>query len=126
MKRLLITSTAAALFAMATPALAHGSAEPTHGGVVQMAGETAVELVKTAQGLDVYFSDGHAEFPAASFDASMIVTPANGEKFTVALKPASGNRLTAAGVKAGAGSKVVVSVVDKSTGAKSFATFRYK
>ncbi|WP_144098249.1 hypothetical protein [Croceicoccus sediminis] len=126
MKKFLIAGTATVMLAFATPALAHGSVEPMHGGmVVEMAGETVVELVKTSQGMDVYFNDGHAELPAASFDANLIVTPAAGKKFTAELKPASGNRLTAAGVKAAAGTKVVVAVLDKSTGIKSFATFRY-
>ena len=126
MKNYLITATTVAMLALATPAMSHGSVEPMHGGAVQEAGETVVELVKTSKGIDVYFNDGHAELPATSFDASLIVTPASGDKFKAALKPASGNRLTAAGVKAPAGTKVVVSVVDKVTGAKSFATFRYK
>ncbi|WP_236672263.1 hypothetical protein [Croceicoccus sp. YJ47] len=118
--------TAAAMLVLAAPVAAHGTMAAMHGGLVEMAGETGVEVVKTDAGVDVYFNDGHEELPAASFDANLIVTPAAGEKFTTDLEPASGNRLTAAGVTPAAGAKLVVAVVDKSTGAKSFATFHYE
>ena len=44
---------------------------------------------------------------------------------SAALKPAGGNKLTAAGFKAAKGAKLVVALIDKS-GAKIFATFQTK
>ena len=124
--RFLATALAATFaFGLSAPALAHGSTKPQHGGIVQMSGEILVEVVKTAKGLDVYVSEEDEPLPATGFDAKLIVTPASGDKFTAALKPVGGNRLTAAGVKPGSGTKVVVSLVDKSDSAKTFATFRF-
>lgn len=125
MKIRLITASVALALGLSGPVLAHGSMEPSHGGVVQMSGEILVELVKTSKGLDVYISEEDEPLPATSFDAKLIVTPASGAKFNAVLKPAGGNRLTAAGINPGSGTKVVVSLVDKGTGAKTFATFRY-
>ena len=122
-----LTSVAVGIFiGLASPVLAHGSMAPSHGGLVEMAGETLAEIVPNTDGVDVYFSDGHDPLPADTFDAKLIVTPAVGEKFDAILQPASGNWLTAPGVTPSAGTKIVVSVTDKGTGIRSFATFQYE
>ena len=125
MKNRILAAGIAAAFAFAMPQIgnAHGSMKPSHGGAVQMSGEILVELVKTAKGVDVYITEEDEPLVATGFDAKLIVTPAAGKKYTAALAPVSGNRLTAAGLKPASGSKVVVSLVEKSSAAKTFATF---
>ncbi|WP_427969367.1 hypothetical protein [Altererythrobacter sp.] len=125
MKKHILFAAFAISLGMSAPAIAHGSMEPSHGGVVQMSGEILVELVKTSKGLDVYITEEDEPLNPADFDAQLIVTPPSGQKSTTALKPAGGNRLTAAGLRPGGGTKVVVVLVNKSNSAKTFATFRY-
>lgn len=108
------------------PALAHGSMKPSHGGVVQMSGEIMAELVRTPKGVDIYLTEEDEPIAGAGFDAKLIVTPASGAKTTTALKPVSGNKLTAPGLKLAAGSKAVVSLVNKKDASKTFLTFALK
>lgn len=115
---------ALALAALPATALAHGSMKPQHGGLVQMTGETMFELVTGPKGIDVYLSEEDEPIPAAGYTAKLTQTLA-GKKTEAALKPAGGNKLTAAGFKAGKGAKIVVALVDKS-GVKTFATFQTK
>ncbi|RVQ69149.1 hypothetical protein EKN06_02800 [Croceicoccus ponticola] len=128
MKNRFLTAALAAtlVVGMSAPALAHGSMKPSHGGVVQMTGEIMFELVKTAKGVDIYLTEEDEPLAASGFDAKLIVTSAAGQKTTTALKPVTGNRFTAAGLKLGAGSKVVVALVGKGPAAKTFATFQMK
>ncbi|CDO34503.1 MULTISPECIES: hypothetical protein [Novosphingobium] len=105
-------------------AYAHGSMKPQHGGMVQMSGETLFELVKGAKGVDVYISEEDEPLPASDFSAKLIVTSASGAKSTSAMSAVKGNQFAAPGVKLQAGSKVVVSMVNKSSGAKTFASFK--
>lgn len=112
------------LLALALPAHAHGSMEPRHGGAVQMTGEIVFELVTTARGLAVYLTEEDEPLAASRFNASVIVTEPGGAKTTHALVAQSGNLLLAPGVRPAKGSKVVVSISDKATSAKSFATFQ--
>ena len=128
MKRQIATAALALSLAFggASAALGHGSMEPSHGGAVTMSGETLFELVKTAKGVDVYISEEDEPLNASAYDGKLIVTTAAGTKSTFNLTPAGGNRLTVAGLKPGSGTKVVVSLVNKTSGAKAFATFRYK
>ncbi len=116
----------AALTLIAAPAMlhAHGSMKPQHGGLVQMTGETMIELVAGPKGVDVYLSEEDEPLAAAGFTAKLTQTAA-GAKTEAALKPAGGNKLTAAGFKAAKGAKLVVALTDKG-GAKSFATFQAK
>ncbi|BBF72150.1 MULTISPECIES: hypothetical protein [Sphingomonadaceae] len=116
----------AAFALIAAPAMlhAHGSMKPQHGGMVQMTGETMIELVAGPKGVDVYLSEEDEPLAAASFTAKLTQTAA-GTKTEAALKPAGGNKLSAGGFKAAKGAKLVVALVDKS-GAKSFATFQAK
>lgn len=128
MKNSILASLLAAGLAIgaASPALAHGSMKPSHGGVVQMSGEIMAELVRTPKGVDVYLTEEDEPIAASGFDAKLIVTPAKGAKTTTALKPAAGNKLSAAGLKLAAGSKAVVSLVSKKDASKTFLTFALK
>lgn len=116
----------AAIALMAAPAMlhAHGSMKPQHGGMVQMSGETMMELVAGPKGVDVYLSEEDEPLTAAGFTAKLTQS-AGGAKSEAVLKPAGGNRLSAPGFKTVKGAKLVVALVDKS-GAKIFATFQAK
>ncbi|MBG6119899.1 MULTISPECIES: hypothetical protein [unclassified Sphingobium] len=115
---------ALALAALPSSAFAHGSMKPQHGGLVQMSGETLIELVTGPKGVDVYLSEEDEPVPAAGYTAKLTQTVGSA-KTEAALKAAGGNKLTAAGFKAAKGAKLVVALVDKS-GAKIFATFQTK
>lgn len=104
---------------------AHGSMEPSHGGVVQMSGEIMVELVTKPKSLEIYVTEEDEPIPAAGFDGALIVTAADGAKSRIALKAAGGNRFTAPS-RPPSGAKVVVSLTGKEGGAKTFVTFRMK
>lgn len=47
-RKQLLALVAVAALGLPSASLAHGSTKPQHGGVVQMTGETLVELVSTA------------------------------------------------------------------------------
>jgi hypothetical protein len=115
---------ALAIAALPAAALAHGSMKPQHGGLVQMSGETLIELVTGPKGVDVYLTEEDEPVAAADYTAKLTQT-AGGAKTEVALRPAGANRLTAGGFKAAKGAKIVVALTDKS-GAKAFATFQTK
>jgi hypothetical protein len=119
------TAAAAALLfaALSTSAYAHGSMKPQHGGIVQMSGETVVELVSTARGIDVYVTEEDEPVAASGVDARLTVT-AGGQKTDAALAAQPGNRFSASGLKVAKGSRVVVALVSKSDGAKTFTTFQ--
>lgn len=116
----------AAIALIAAPAMlhAHGSMKPQHGGMVQMSGETMMELVAGPKGVDVYLSEEDEPLTAAGYTAKLTQS-AGGAKSEAVLKPAGGNRLSAPGFKTVKGAKLVVALVDKS-GAKIFATFQAK
>ena len=118
------TALAALLLSVALPVHAHGSMEPRHGGAVQMTGEIVFELVPTANGLSVYLTEEDEPLAASKFTASVVVTAPGGAKTTHALVAQSGNRFLAPGVRPAKGAKVVVSIIDKTTSAKTFATFQ--
>jgi hypothetical protein len=126
MKMDLFRSGIATLALLTTPVIvhAHGSMKPQHGGLVQMSGETMVELVTGPKGVDVYVSEEDEPVAAANFTAKLTQTVA-GAKSEAPLTPAGGNKLSAPGFKAARNAKVVVALVDKS-GAKIFATFQTK
>ena len=105
-------------------AIAHGSMKPSHGGVVQISGETMVELAKTAKGVDIYVSEEDEPLPAANFVATLTITPASGEKYRKSMTPLAGNKFTATGVKPASGDKVVVALTEKASQTKVFVTFK--
>jgi hypothetical protein len=122
---LLRTSLAAfALIAIPAAVHAHGSMKPQHGGMVQMSGETMIELATTPKGVDVYLSEEDKPTPTVGFTAKLAQTAA-GKRTEAPLKPAGGNKLSAPGFKPARGAKLVVAIIDKS-GAKIFATFPTK
>ncbi|MDC8772601.1 hypothetical protein PRZ03_13540 [Paucibacter sp. hw8] len=92
-----------------TNAMAHGSAKPQHGGVVQTANDVSFELVVLADGALIYLVD-HDE-PMSSAGISGKLTVLNGAAKTEAeIRPAGDNKLEAKGIKIGSGAKVVASL----------------
>jgi hypothetical protein len=89
-------------------AQAHGSGKPEHGGVVQITGETVLELVTNANGVELYIEEEDEEISSAGMSAKLTLVGADGAKSEVTLTPASGNKLEAKGVKIPSGSKVAV------------------
>lgn len=71
---------------------------PQHGGMVQMSSETLIELVSGPKGVDVHLTEEDEPVQAAGYAAKLTQTLA-GKKAEAALKPAGGNRLSAAGFK---------------------------
>jgi hypothetical protein len=90
-------------------AVAHGSATPQHGGVVQAASDLSFELVPQANGAAIYVMD-HDHAADASKMGGKLTTLNGAEKSEAELKPAGGNKLEATGIQLGKGSKVVASV----------------
>lgn len=98
-------------------AQAHGVMKPQHGGIVEMVGEMAFELVKRENGADLYLAYDHEGMPTEGMTGKLTVT--SGEsKSEVALKPAGGNKLIAEGVKIPSGSKVVALITLKQPAGK--------
>ena len=124
-KSFLSALTGLMLVALPVSAQAHGSMKPSHGGVVTMSGEIMVELVRGPKGVDVYVSEEDEPIAASGLNAKLTVTAAGAKKDTP-LVAGKGNRLSAPGLKVPAGAKVVVALVDKRGGAKTFATFMVK
>jgi hypothetical protein len=112
------------LLAAAIPAYAHGSMKPQHGGIVKMSGEIMVELVSTPKGLSFYVTEEDEPRAASGFNGTVTITPAGGSKTSHAMVAQQGNLFTVAGAKAPKGAKVVVSLTEKSSGAKTFVTFQ--
>jgi hypothetical protein len=104
---------------------AHGSTKPQHGGVVQLVGETSVELVTRDEGAEVYVIYDGEDVASDGMSGKLSVDNA-GTKSEAALQPAGGNKLEAKGVKVPSGSKVAVTLIDKQTAAKTTARFTIK
>ena len=124
-KATILAIAATALALVPSAAIAHGSMKPSHGGVVQMSGEIMVELVTRPKALEIYVTEEDEPISAAGFDAALITTAPDGKKSRVTLKPAGANKFAAPG-RPGSGSKVVISLVEKKSGAKTFASFTMK
>ena len=124
-KSFLSVLTGLMLVALPAAVHAHGSMKPSHGGIVTMSGEIMVELVRGPKGVDVYVSEEDEPIAASGLNAKLTVTAAGAKKDTP-LVAGKGNRLSAPGLKVPAGAKVVVALVDKRDGAKTFATFMVK
>jgi hypothetical protein len=104
------------------PVRAHGSSKPEHGGVVQIAGETLLELVVRPDGVVLYLKDDDDEVASADMTAKLTII-SKGAKTEVPMQAAAGNKFEAKGLKVVSGSKVSVLVINKSTQAKVGATF---
>ncbi len=117
---------AIALTALTLPAaaFAHGSTTPKHGGKMVIDGETQVELAPAKDGgSDIFVSEEDVPHEATGLEGSAVIKDQPDSK--VALVPAEANRLHAPGFAPAAGQAVVVTVIDKATGMKTFATFQY-
>lgn len=88
------------------PAMAHGTNEPRHGGIVQVVNDINFELVVEADGATIYLMDHGRDMPSKGISGKLTVL--TGDKTTeVDLKAGDGNKLQATGVKIGKGAKVV-------------------
>lgn len=96
----------AACALVAPLAMAHGAAEPQHGGVVQNASDLSFELVPTAEGAVIYIQDHGKEADAAQFEGKLTVLH-GADKSEAPLKAAGANKLLAQGVSLSKGAKVV-------------------
>ena len=125
--RLLPASTLALLLglAMAGPALAHGSTKPQHGGVVAVVGETVLELVQNAEGIQLFVEDEDEDLPSSAVTAKLTV--ATGATSTeVILHPGPGNQHVGKGVKVPPGATVAVQLTDNKTRRQTNANFAIK
>ena len=110
-QKILIKTLAAALFVgvsalSAGNALAHGTAAPQHGGVVQSAADLSFELVAAPGGAFLYLKDHDNPMDTAGIRGKLTVL--NGtQKSEAELKPAGGHKLEAKGIKLNKGAKVV-------------------
>jgi hypothetical protein len=125
MKRILNSALAAAVLAagsgLAGGALAHGQGKPEHGGVLQLVGETSVELVNRPDHVEVWVEDEGEEIASAGLSGKLLVeSPAKSE---IALAPAGENKLEAKGTSLPKGAQVTVLLTTTATEAKTAATF---
>ncbi|MBP7337578.1 hypothetical protein [Niveispirillum sp.] len=116
---------AATLTVSPLSAWAHGDTSPKHGGIVQMTGETLIELVAGPDAASIYVSEEDEPVPSADLTATMTIMDAAGKR-QVDLTPAAGNRFDAPGVKLTSGAKVAVMVVNKASQARSILSFTVK
>jgi hypothetical protein len=124
-KHIMAAITGLALVAMPVSASAHGSMKPSHGGIVAIAGETMVELVRKPAGVDIYITEEDEPLAATGFTGKLIVT-ADGAKSDAVLVAQDANRMTAAGLAIPAGAKVVAALTGTASGTKTFVTFMIK
>lgn len=119
-RRILSAGLVAAALA-AGPAWSHGDEKPRHGGLVQMAGETKMELVAKGDGAELYLDDHGQTIPTANLTGKLTVLSGTA-KTEAKLEPAAGDKLVARGVKLSKGDKViaVVLLADKSSASARF------
>lgn len=101
-------------------AMAHGGAQPKHGGVVATASDLGFELVGTPTGAAIYVED-HGK-PMAPTGMSGKLTVLNGAEKSEADLVVAGDKLEAKGVKLVAGAKVVAALT---TSSKKAITVRF-
>ena len=113
-----------AALALAVPgtALAHGSTKPRHGGIMVVTGETQIETLVTAGGLDIFVSEEDQPLKASGLSGNASVKGSAGR---VELRAQDGNRLRASGLVPAPGQAVVVTVINNATGIRSFATYQF-
>ena len=97
-----------AALAFAASADAHGSMKPQHGGVVQMTGETTVELVNAPAGVAIYVREDDEDVASTGMTARLTITSKAGKASSAEMTPAGGNKFEAKGLKLAPGSKVGV------------------
>lgn len=115
----------AAAFALALPAaaLAHGSMIPMHGGQVAVDGEIQIEAVSTPAGLEVYVTEEGLDVPVADLTGRASIQ--TGSAAPTELEPVESSHLLAPGLVPTEGDAVLVMVVSRISGLRSFATFQY-
>lgn len=87
-------------------AMAHGTAAPRHGGIVQVANDVTFELVVEADGATIYLVDHDEDMPSKGISGKLTVL-SGAQKSEAGVKATEGNKLRATGVKIAAGAKVV-------------------
>ncbi|MFV3131643.1 hypothetical protein [Niveispirillum sp. KHB5.9] len=106
-------------------AFAHGNTTPQHGGIVQMTGETLVELVAGPDAASIFVSEEDEPVASADLTATLTVMDAAGKR-QVELVPVAGNRFDAPGLKLASGAKVAVLLVNKASQGRSILAFTVK
>jgi hypothetical protein len=89
-----------------------------------VSGETQIEAVTTPDGLDVYVSEEDQPLAASGLSGNAIIKE-DTSAGRVTLEPVDGNRLIAPGLVPAKGQSVVVTIIDKASGLRSFATYNY-
>ena len=113
---------AAGVLGFAAGASAHGKGKPEHGGVLQLVGETSIELVNRPDHVEVWVEDEGEEIASAGLSGKLLVDgPAKAE---IALAPAGENKLEAKGATLPKGSEVTVLLTATASQAKTAATFK--
>ncbi len=105
---------------MVSNALAHGSLEPMHGGVVKEAHDMVFELVREEKSVSLYVRDHGEAYPSTELVANVVVL-ANKEKSEASFIPAGGNKMVA-DMTINDGAKVLIRV---SEGDHHPVTIRY-
>lgn len=118
-------SFAAAPLALSGMAQAHGNMKAQHGGIVEMASETVVELVNGPKGVSIYVSNEDEPVTTAELTGKLTVTQGT-RKSEVVLKPVARDRFDAPGLKLSSGAKVGVLLIEKASQARSSAIFTVK
>ena len=93
---------------LASYAMAHGSLEPKHGGMVKEAHDMIFELVKEEASTSLYVRDHGKAFPTNDLVATIIIL-AGKDKTEASFMPSGGNKMMADVVIA-EGAKVLVRV----------------
>ena len=112
-----------AALAFAASAEAHGSMKPQHGGVIQMTGETTVELVNAPAGVAIYVREDDEDVASAGMTARLTITSKAGKTSNAEMTPGGGNKFEAKGLKVAPGSKVGVMLINKTTQARASTSF---
>lgn len=106
-------------------ARAHGAHEPLHGGIVQMVGDTVIELVAKGNDTYVYVVEHDSEFSSQGCSGKLTVLR-NGATTTTTLTPDGSNRFVARGAALGTGARVIVALTMADGASKLSARFAIK
>jgi hypothetical protein len=98
-----------ALGLLPTSARTHGAHEPLHGGIVQVVGDTVVELVAKGPDAYVYVVEHDSELSSNGSTGKLTVLK-NGATTTATLTADGTNRFIARGAGVGSGARVIVAL----------------
>lgn len=87
-------------------AMAHGTSEPMHGGIVQEVNDVNFELVVETDGVTIYLLNHDEPMESKGITGKLTVLQGS-KKSEVAVKAAGDNKLRATGIKIGKGDKIV-------------------